>query len=622
VDYRERWELKDYLIGRTLERRIRLFHVVLLLMLLGFLLNFWYLQGVHGEDYARQAEDNRLRRIPLFPTRGVIFDRNREVLAASRPALSLTLRREQARDVEAQLRRLGPILDLPHAVLVERWNGDGRDTPYQPIVLEDDASLEELARIEARRELFPAIEVQETARRHYPWGPVFAHAIGYVGEVSEKRLTGEGSPEALRAGDIVGKSGVEHTYDEQVRGQRGWNVVSVNSLGRRIGAVRDGRAPEHGAPLETTLDRGLQQALIEGLGEEAGAGVFLDPWTGEVLALGSTPSFDPNRFADGISHEEWRAMSADPQRPLHDRAIASFYAPGSTFKVLMTIAALETGAVTPDETLHCSGSTRIYGSTRLCWKKGGHGTVNLRAALAHSCNVYFYQIGKRLGIEPIHDYGSRFGLGRRSGLDLPGEEEGVLPSADWKRRTHGEVWYPGDTISVAIGQGLLAVTPVQMARFIAAVATGGRLVRPHVLAGVEPQVEDLGIGAETVRIVRAALVDAVQLGTARRAGLKGIQVAGKTGTAQVYKHSAGVDSDKLPKEERDHAWFVGFAPADEPRIAFAVIVERGGHGGETAAPVARKVLEAFFAGPADERRPAQVAHARTEAARVGAQAVR
>jgi penicillin-binding protein 2 len=322
--------------------------------------------------------------------------------------------------------------------------------------------------------------------------------------------------------------------------------------------------------------------------------VFLDPWTGEVLAIGSTPAYDPNGFADGLSADAWRALAEDPSRPLLARAVASRYAPGSTFKVLMAVAGLERQAVDPERSVFCGGSTVIYGDRRLCWKRGGHGHVDLHAALAHSCNVYFYHLGKELGIDAIQHYGALFGLGRETGIDLPGETSGVLPSRAWKLERYREPWYPGDTISVAIGQGLITMTPVQAARMIGAVATG-RLAAPHLRAGTVPPPEELGLGAETLSIVRHALRSTVERGTGTAADLGPITVAGKTGTAQVYKHSAGIDSDHLPKNERDHAWFVGYAPAERPRIAFAVVVEHGGHGGATAAPVARAVLEAFFA---------------------------
>jgi penicillin-binding protein 2 len=596
MDYRERWELKDYLIGRTLERRILLFHIGLALLLLGFLLNFWYLQGVNGATYASLAEDNRLRRIPIQPTRGEIYDRNRQIIASTRPSLDLLLRREGPHDLDAQLERLAGILGQPPHELHERLEAIADRPDFEPLLVREDIRLHELAQIEARRELFPSVEVRQGTRRHYPESDLVSHAVGYVGQVSETQLVDSNGE--LQRGDIVGKSGIERSFDTVLRGDRGLKLVSVNNLGRQIGSGRVERPPGHGRNLAVTIDLGMQQALKDALDDEAGAGVFLDPRTGEVLAMASTPSFDPNLFADGLTHEEWQAMADDPRRLLHDRAIASFYAPGSTFKVVMAVAGLETGTIQPTERAYCNGSTMIYKRRRLCWKRGGHGWVDLRAALAHSCNVYFYHLGKKLGIDPIHDYGGRFGLGELTGIDVPGEERGILPSREWKLAGQHEQWYPGDTISVAIGQGLLAVTPVQMATMMAAVATGAR-PRPHLRADLAVESVRLDVAPGTLDRVRRALEMAVNQGTGREATLGAFSVAGKTGTAQVFKHSAGIDSNKLPKEERDHAWFVGYAPADDPRIAFAVIVEHGGHGGSMAAPIARKVLEVFFAEPSE-----------------------
>jgi penicillin-binding protein 2 len=592
MDYRDRWELKDYLAGQTLDRRIRLLQVGLVLLLVAFLLNFWYLQAVHGDEYANLAENNRLRRIPMLPTRGVIFDRHDEVLAAARPSLDLVLLRESRHDPDLQLRRLVEVLDAPYESLVARVQLSSRRPLYETLVLKEDVELEPLARIEARRELFPSVEVQQSTRRSYPHGDVYSHVLGYVGEVDDGMLAQQ--PTELHAGDIVGKSGLERTYDGRLRGARGWNLVSVNNLGRRMAGPWVGTEPVHGAALKLTLDHRLQEALRRGLDGEVGAGVFLDPWTGEVLALASSPAFDPSLFADGMTAEAWKGISENPSQPLHDRAIASYYAPGSVFKVLMAVAGLESGTIDLDHTVHCTGSTRVYNQQRLCWKRGGHGTVALREALAHSCNVYFYHLGKQLGVETIHLYGAQFGLGRPTGVDLPGEVAGILPSSEWKRRQTGEPWYPGDTISVAIGQGLLAVTPIQMARMLGVIATDGQLARPHLVRGNSAPAQRVDLRPETFRAIREALRDAVREGTGGRADLKTVAVAGKTGTAQVYKHSAGVDSDTLPKEERDHAWFAGYAPADDPKIAFAVVVEHGGHGGAAAAPVARQVLEVFF----------------------------
>jgi penicillin-binding protein 2 len=594
MDYRERWELKEYQSGQRLGRRANLLHATIVVLLAGFLGMFWYLQIVKGAEYAVLAENNRLRRIALPPTRGVVFDRRDEVLASTRPALNLVLVREGLQDAEGQLRRLESVLGIPYQATRDRLAAMHRRPTFEPLVIKEDVQLADIAKVEARREWFPSVVVEETALRDYPDGPAVAHAVGYVGEVNDAQLAkvNDGS---LQQGDIVGKSGIERQYDEILRGRRGWKLVTVNSLGRPFGTSQTGRVPEDGRPLRLTIDKRLQRTLVEALAEEVGSGIFMDPNTGAVLALASTPGYDPNVFTATVSHTTWTSLLNDPRRPLHDRAISSFYAPGSTFKVLMTIAGLESGAISPSSTVSCGGSVVVYGRPFLCWKKGGHGTVDVHHALVHSCNVFYYLLGKKMGIDTISKYATMFSLGELTGIDVPGETRGNPPSAEWKERTRKEPWYPGDTISVAIGQGLLAVTPVQMATLISAVANGGRLVRPHLAREAAAAPVRLPLSAGTLAVIRAALADVVEEGTATRARLGPISVAGKTGTAQVFKKSAGIDADKLAKEERDHAWFVGYAPAEKPEIAFAIVVEHGGHGGTTAAPVARKVLEVYFA---------------------------
>jgi penicillin-binding protein 2 len=594
MDYRERWELKEYQSEKRLGRRIHLFEALLAILLLSYLLVFWHLQVTQADGYRVLAENNRLRRIPVPPNRGAIFDRNGRVLASTRPALNLIVSREALTDRKAQLSRLEAVLGLDPDSLFQRLDAMKGRPAFEPLVVREDASLSELARVESRREWFPSVEVEEASLRDYPDGPSVAHAVGYVGQVSPRELE-RLADRAVERGDIVGKAGVEASYDDLLRGRRGWKFVTVNNLGRPLGDSRTGREPLDGRRLDLTLDAKLQDALVGALGEETGAGVFLDARNGEVLALASTPAFDPNVFAGRVAPDDWRAMTEDPRRPLHDRSIGSFYAPGSTFKILMSVVGLETGVITPETVIHCGGSANHYGRTFLCWKKGGHGAVRLHEALVHSCNVYYYEVGRRAGIEAIEKYGSMFHLGRLTGIDLPGERAGILPSDAWKRKARGEPWYPGDTISVSIGQGLLAVTPVQMASLVAAVANGGVVVTPHLVRGAETPTERLQVRPETLAVIRGALADVVSTGTGRRASLGPVPVAGKTGTAQVFKKSAGVDADKLPKDERDHAWFVGYAPADDPEIAFAVVVEHGGHGGTTAAPVVRQVLEVYFA---------------------------
>ena len=597
MDYRQRWEHKEYLSERRLTRRVFGFHAGVVLVLVAFLLNFWSLQMVDGERYRRLAENNRLRKLQIAPNRGEIADRDGEVIASTRPSLSLVLVREHASGLEDQLERLAPILEEPVSELLAALEGMRHRPLFEPLVLREDVPFAELARVESRREWFPSVEVVERARRSYPHGPSVSHAIGYVGEIGETELGALESNESYRYGDIVGKTGIERGYETHLQGERGWRYVTVNTRGRRLGPSWIETAPVAGSQLPLSIDLDLQRTLVEAFGDEAGAAVFMDPRTGEVLASASAPTFDPNAFADGISSEQWRAIVEDPRRPLLDRVIDSGYAPGSTFKVLMAIAGLETGTTNPWKKTYCGGSTRIYKYQRLCWKRGGHGAVDLRRAIASSCNVYFYHLGKEMGIDAIHKYGSMFSLGQRTGVDLPGESAGILGNDAWKRKYRGEGWWPGDTISVSIGQGLLAVTPMQMATMVAGVANGGYRVTPHFVLGEGPALEKLPIHPSTLEVVREGMVETVRLGTARSAKLKDIQVAGKTGTAQVIKASRGIDADKMEKAKRDHAWFVGYAPADDPQIAFAVIVEHGGHGGTTAAPIARKVLEVFFAPP-------------------------
>ena len=594
MDYRERWELKEYQSEQRLGTRAALLHVVIVILLAGFLGVFWYLQIVKGSEFALLAENNRLRRIALPPTRGVVLDRRDEVLASTRPALNLVLVREGLTDAEGQLKRLEKLLGIPYDLLNGRLQAMRRRPTFEPLVIKEDVQLADIAKVEARREWFPSVEVEQTALRDYPDGPAVAHAVGYVGEVNESQLAKilDGS---IQQGDIVGKTGVEREYDEVLRGRRGWKLQTVNSLGRPLGASQQGRDPEDGHPLRLTIDKRLQRKLVESLGDEVGSGIFMNPNTGEVLALASTPGYDPNVFTAPVSRTTWTALINDPRHPLNDRAISSFYAPGSTFKVLMSIVGLETGAITPQTTVFCPGSVSIYNRQFMCWKKGGHGTVDVHQALVHSCNVFYYLLGKKVGIDAISKYAKMFGIGELSGIDIPGESRGNPPSVEWKQRIHKEPWYPGDTISVSIGQGLLAVTPVQMATMISAVANGGTLVRPHLARDAKLESVKLPVSAATLALIRDALADVVEEGTATSAQLGPIRVAGKTGTAQVFKKSVGVDADKQPKDERDHAWFIGYAPAENPEIAFAIVIEHGGHGGTTAAPVGRKVLEVFFA---------------------------
>jgi penicillin-binding protein 2 len=629
MDYRQRWELKEYRFEQRFHWRTTVLHAVLLLLMLAYLGMFGWLQIAHGDEWAEKAEANRLRKIPILPNRGVVYDRRREVLASTRPSLNLVLRREGLTDADGQLRRVEALLGIPYDELRQRLDKMKGRPSFESMLIRQDASLDELAKIEARREWFPSVEIEEVTRRNYAEGAAVAHVLGYVSEVSERQLNDQGKGSGLERGDIVGKTGIEQEFDEMLRGRRGWMFVTVNNLGRPFGDAETGRAPTDGRALEVTLDGRLQRALHEAFGEETGAGVFLDPGTGEVLALVSAPAYDPNVFAGGIDAASWQSLEKDQRKPMNPRPIANHYAPGSTFKVVMAVAGLESGVITPNTVMHCGGSAVFYGRPFLCWKMGGHGAVDLRSALTHSCNVYFYNVGQRAGIDAIAKWGDLLNLGRVTGIDLPGEKSGTMPSPAWKAKryagTGNAKWFAGETISVSIGQGLVSATPLQMATMISGIATGA-VPFAHVLKRDARPARPLPVHPGTLPVIRRALADVVEEGTGTRAQLGPIRVAGKTGTAQVYKHSAGIDADKLPKDERDHAWFVGFAPAEKPEIAFAVMVEHGGHGGTTAAPIVRKVLEVFFEDRLPKKEPpAQAAsqlQARAEAVLGGTSASR
>src|SRR5262245_60673271 len=376
MDYRERWELKEYQSEQRLGTRAALLHAVIVIVFAAFLGVFWYLQIVEGDEFALLAENNRLRRIALPPTRGVVLDRKDEVLASTRPALNLVLVRDGLTDAEGQLKRLEQLLGSPYDGLNARLQArrrrlSGRRPTFKRLGIKEDGQLADIGKVEARREWFPSVEIEQTALRDYPDGPAVAHAVGYVGEVNESQLA-KITDGSIQQGDIVGKTGVEREYDEILRGRRGWRLQTVNSLGRPFGASQPGREPTDGLPLQLTIDKRLQRKLVEALADEVGSGIFMDPHTGEALALASTPGYDPNLFTAPVSRTTWTALIGDPRHPLNDRAISSFYAPGSTFKVLMSIVGLETGAITPGTTVACSGSAMIYNRRFMCWKKGGH----------------------------------------------------------------------------------------------------------------------------------------------------------------------------------------------------------------------------------------------------------
>lgn len=569
--------------------------VVLAFGVLGF--GFWKHQIVESLYYRERAENNQVREVRLPAPRGRILDREGRVIADSRPSYRLVMGRdgwqlppEETFDLLA--RGLEETPEQLRARFIDQ-RGDTDTAYYLPIVLSEDLSPEEVDYVEARRYELPDVSVEFRPRRRYENGALAAHALGYVGLITRDQLASEEFP-GRRPDDIVGQTGLERRYDDKLQGQEGSRIVIVDKDDREIDRLGEKPAVP-GEDLVTTLDLDLQRAAEQALGDSVGVAVAIRPRTGEVLALASLPSVDPTLFADGISPADFNALVADPRKPFRNRAIQDRYSPGSVFKVFMTAAGLGEHVIGTQESIFCPGYAILHNSRFACWKEGGHGHISLHEALMHSCNVYFYEVGDRLGIDRIAEYATRMGLGRKTGIDLPGENSGLIPTPEWKEQTIGERWYPGETISVSIGQGAVSLTPLQLTWSMGGLAIGGHLVTPHLVDpanGGEPLTpESYEITAEALEIIRSALWDVVNGdGTGTSARVAGFDVAGKTGTAQVVSSQAY----GTRQEFEDHAWFVGFAPASAPEIAVGVFVENGGHGGSAAGPVAQAVFQAYF----------------------------
>ena len=567
--------------------------------------SFWYLQVVQNEKFNELAENNHQRTIALRAPRGVMLDRNGEVLVENRSSFTISIVREHTKDLDRTIRVLSEVAGLDPKVVQQTVNRHRSEPTYRPIMVLDDASLAQVAAVLARQldtEL-PDVQVDEVPTRRYPAESFAAHLFGYVGEASEGQLETEG----LSSGAIVGQAGVEKVYNKLLMGEDGARLVKVNSMGREISLVKEIPATT-GRRMQLTIDKDLQRAAEEGFkaGGFNGAAVVLDPRTGEVLAFTSRPGYDPNDFAAGIDRATWAGLNTDPLKPLQNRAIQGLYSPGSTFKIAVAVAALEEGVITPDFRVSCRGSAVFYGRPFQCWKKGGHGSLDLRHAMEQSCNVYYYTIGNMTGVDKIHKWATLLGLGEKTGIDLPNEIEGLVPSTEWKRRRYNEKWYAGETVSVSIGQGQVSITPISLAVMMSTVANGGTRFIPHLLKAV-----DHGKGWQPVQppapksrvqlkpATISALHDGLYLvvnaaGTGGRARIPGKDVSGKTGTAQVISLQGGKKAKgRTERDLRDHGWFVFFAPRDNPEIAGAIFGEHNEHG-STSAPIAKYVMETYF----------------------------
>jgi penicillin-binding protein 2 len=564
------------------------------------LIGFWKLQVIDADKYSSMAERNRVRYIPVIAPRGRMLDRDGRVLVDNRPAFSVLLLRDDPAQVEKHLAGISDGLGIPIEDLRDQLINSRNLPKFQPIVIKPDASQADIAFIESHRSDIPVLEMISVSRRRYLPGGFLAHAAGYVGEVSEQQM--EASNSKFRPGDFVGKTGLERQYNDLLQGTDGMRRVVVNSIGKEVERLSTQEAIP-GKQIQLTIDFDLQQIAEQSLGPRPGAVVALDPRTGEVLAMASHPALDPNDFAVRISADDWKNLNEDRQKPLLNRAIQAQLAPGSVFKIVTATAMLEDHVPQENFTTFCPGYGTFYGRQFKCWvysaKTGArsHGVTNLHEAILKSCDVFFYTVGMRLGIDRLSYYGSKFGLGHKTGIDLPSEEPGLMPSAEWVERVFHRKWYPGETISVSTGQGAVTTTPLQLARMIGGIAMGGVFKQPHLLKDAPNMGEErFSISEPTVEKITDAMYGVVNEsgGTGGQLKLTGIEFSGKSGTAQVIGYDTRARVGKQKKFE-DNAWFVGYAPRRNPEIVVSVLVQESGkHGGEAAGPVARDVIKAYY----------------------------
>jgi penicillin-binding protein 2 len=599
-------------IDARLERKLAATLLFVCAVWIALIARLFWLQVLQADEFRLSAERNSVRTRRVEATRGIVFDRAGAILVDSRPSFDVLVVPSEVPDVERTLQRVARLVGADPADVREAFGQPRGAERFQALRVAHDLPRDAVARVEDHLFALDGVSTHVAPVRSYVHGVLASHVLGALGEISARQLENRAYA-GYRRGDVIGSRGVEAVLDRELRGRPGGVNVLVDAHGRELDRL-DEIEPVPGRNVVLTLDLRVQRAAEEALEAtgRTGAVVALDPTSGAVLALASRPAFDPNRFAGGIEQAEWAALVGDPLRPLQDRALQGQYPPGSTYKAITAIAGLEERAITPHWTIYCSGSHRLGRRRYRCWKRGGHGEVSLHRALVESCDVYFYQVAQRVGIERLAYYARVLGLGASTGIDLGAEMPGLVPTSAWKQRRFGEVWVEGETLSVGIGQGFNLLTPIQLARTYAAIGNGGTLWRPFVVREIRdpegPVLErreptaaaQVPVSEQTLALVRRALRGVVHdphgTGYAMRGLPGGVEAAGKTGTAQVIALAEDVPEDEelIPIAHRDHAWFVTYVPPQNPRIAVAVVVEHGGHGGSAAAPIARRVVEAFL----------------------------
>ena len=595
-----------------IKKRVNIYIVLIIAVFFVIVMRLVYLQLLNSEYFKDRSENNLLRTVYMQAPRGIIYDRNGEELVGNRPSFNIEITTEDCPDINKVIKKLSKISDIPYDTLKAKVSDHTKRRRFEPKVLIKDIDRDLLAKIIVHKYELPGIIINIIPTREYKYNNFASHVIGYIRELNQEQLNSQRfSKSGYIMGDIVGQYGIESKWEEYLQGKKGVQLVKVNANGIRIGEESfDAEVP--GNSIYLTIDKDVQLASDKALENMKGAVVAIDPNNGEILAMSSAPAFDPNIFTKELSNETWKDLNG-PLKILHNRAIQGAYPPGSVFKAIMAVAGLSEGVITKDTKINCPGYLSFGGRRYHCHKHSGHGPVNLEMAMTLSCDVYFYVLGQRLGIDRIHEYARKFGLDRKSGINLFNENPGLVPSTAWKKKYYKNTpsqqkWFPGETLSVAIGQGANLVTPLQQANMIATIVNGGTLYEPHLVKKIvsydkqfiddnfdKKEIEKVDIPKEILDEVKQSLISVVnnERGTGKRAKLDSrfnITVGGKSGTSQVIGLNYRTKNEAL----KDHGWFVGFAPAQKPEIVVAVLAENGGGGGAVAAPIVKTVLEAYF----------------------------
>lgn len=575
---------------------------LILLLFCVLSVRLWYLQIHRGQVYADAARDNQTRQASISSPRGMIWDRTGRTLALNEPSFALGLVREDVENLGETVKKVAELTGTDVGHLWDVYNrGRKRVKPFEPLILVNELSFEQLARIESNAVLYPGLEIIVRHKRTYPKSELVSHVLGYVAEANEEELQNDST---LALGDSVGKNGIELVLENRLRGQKGLKTIEVDALGRELSEEIQ-REPKAGGNLTLSIDLALQEKTVAAMGEHNGAVVVMEPESGKIVAYVSKPAYDNNLFVLGLSPRKWKELQTDPGHPLQNRVAQSVYPPGSVFKILMAACGLSEGLLHYTDTASCSGVYKLGNRDFHCWKKEGHGTVNLKQALVSSCDVYFWQLGERLGIDRINRFALACGFGAPTGIDLPHEKSGLIPSTAWKKRRYGEAWTRGETLNASIGQGYVQVTPLQVARFLSALVNGGKLMKPTLVATDQPTVVGkIPLSDKDREYILEAMVATVDSGTARSIKRPDARMGGKTGTAQVVKlndPNKRAKTNEMAYKYRDHAWIATFGQKDGKSYVVVCMGEHAGHGGEVAGPIVRSVYNHLFgtySGPA------------------------